>query len=104
MRTGGSKVRLSVGSSVFLAGFGLSLLLLMLEYLTASEFPGWFILIPTNPTTLLAALVGHKAELIVGSRWSDQAFFGTLAVGSALWWYMVGALVALVRRRRMHQR
>jgi hypothetical protein len=98
-----SKVRLSLRSSVFLAGFGLSLLLLMLEYVTAGGFPGWFVLVPTNPTTLLAALVGHKAELIVGSRWSDQAFFGTLAVESALWWYMVGALAAVVRRRRAHR-
>jgi hypothetical protein len=75
----------------------------MLEYLTAGEFPGWFVLIPTNPTTLLAALVGHKAELIVGSRWSDQAFFGTLAVESACWWYVVGALVVVIRRRRAHR-
>ncbi|MEX0880473.1 MAG: hypothetical protein WD451_12205 [Thermoanaerobaculia bacterium] len=98
-----SKVRLSVGSSVFLAGFGLSFLLLVLEYLTAGEFPGWFILIPTNPSTLLAALVGHQVEAVVGSRWSDEAFFGTLVVESALWWYMVGALVAVVRRRRAHR-
>jgi hypothetical protein len=94
-----SRVQHSLRSRVFFAGFGLSFLLLILEYLTAGEFPGWFILVPSNPTTLLAALFGHKLEPIVGSRWSDEAFFGTLVVESALWWFVVGALVAAGRRR-----
>jgi hypothetical protein len=76
----------------------------MIEYLTAGGFPGWFILIPSNPTTLVGALVGHKVEVAVGARWSDEAFFGTLAMESALWWWAVGALVVVVRRRRAHQR
>ena len=94
----------SASSRVFLAGFGLSLLLLIIEYLTAGGFPGWFILVPSNPTTLLGAFVGHKVEAAVGARWSDEAFFATLVVESALWWYMVGVLVVVVRRRRAHQR
>ena len=98
----GSSRRSSEGSRVFLAGFGLSLLILMLEYLTAGSFPGWFILVPSNPTTLLAALVGHRIEAAVGARWSDEAFFATLAAESAGWWYGVGAIVGAVRRRRAH--
>jgi hypothetical protein len=94
----------STSSRVFLAGFGLSLLLLVIEYLTAGEFPGWLILIPSNPTTLLGALVGHKVEMAVGARWSAEAFFATLFVESALWWGAVGALVVMVRRRRAHER
>ncbi len=94
-----SRVQHSLRSRVFFAGFGLSFLLLILEYLTAGGFPGWFILVPSNPTTLLAALVGHKLEPIVGSRWSDEVFFGTLVVESTLWWFVVGALVAAGRRR-----
>ena len=88
------------GSRIFLAGFGLSLLLLMIEYLTGGRFPGWFVLVPSNPTTLLGALVGHQVEAAVGARWSDEAFFATLGVESALWWYAVGVLVVVVRRRR----
>lgn len=94
-----SKVQHSLRSRIFFAGFGLSFLLLILEYLTAGGFPGWFILVPSNPTTLLAALAGHKLESIVGSQWSDEAFFGTLVVESAFWWSVVGALVAAGRRR-----
>jgi hypothetical protein len=93
----------SAGARVFLAGFGPSLLLLMIEYLTAGGFPGWFILVPSNPTTLLGALVGHRVEAAVGPRWSDEAFFATLGVDSALWWYGVGVLVAVARRRRAQQ-
>jgi hypothetical protein len=77
----------------------MSLLLLMIEFLTAGEFPGWFILVPSNPTTLLAALVGHKLEIAVGARWSDEAYFATLVAESAVWWLAVGALVVVVRRR-----
>ena len=77
----------------------MSLLILMIEYLTAGGFPGWLILVPSNPTTLLAALVGHRVESAVGSQWADEAYFVTLAVGSALWWLGVGAVVAVVRRR-----
>lgn len=88
------------GLTVFLAGFGGSLLLLTLEYLTAGDAPGWFILVPTNPTTLLAALVAHRVEPMFGSRWSDETFFGTLLAESALWWWTVGAVVDTIRRRR----
>ena len=102
-RPGESRKWSSAGSRVFFAGFGVSLLLLMIEYLTAGGFPGWFLLVPSNPTTLLGALVGHQMEAIVGARWSDEAFFVTLAVESALWWYAVGVLVAVVRRRRAHR-
>ena len=87
-------------SRVFLVGFGLSLLLLIAEYLTGGRFPGWFVLVPSNPTTLLGALVGHQAEAAVGPGWADEAFFSTLVVESALWWYAVGVLVEAVRRRR----
>ena len=86
------------GARVFGAGFGLSLLILMIEYLTAGEFPGWLILVPSNPTTLLAALAGHRVEAAVGAQWADEAYFVTLGVESALWWFVVGALVAAVRR------
>ncbi len=92
--------RFSECSKIFLAGFGPSFLLLVLEYLTAGDFPGWFLLVPTNPAILLAALVAHRVEPLVGSRWSDEAFFGTLAIESVLWWYFLGVLVAVLRRRR----
>ena len=82
---------------VFGAGFGVSLLLLMIEYLTAGAFPAWLILVPSNPTTLLAALAGHRVEAT--ARWADEAYFITLGVGSTLWWFVVGTLVAAVRRR-----
>ena len=88
-----------LGARVFGAGFGLSLLILMIEYVTAGGFPGWLILVPSNPTTLLAALAGHRVEAAVGARWADEAYFVTLGVESALWWFVVGALVAAVRRR-----
>jgi hypothetical protein len=88
---------------VFWAGFGLSLLLLTVEYLTAGAFPGWLILVPSNPTTLLAALVGHGVETTVGVQWADEAFFATLAVESALWWYAVGVIFAAVRRRHFRR-
>lgn len=87
------------GARTFAAGFGLSLLVLMIEYLTAGGFPGWFILVPSNPTTLLAALAAHRVEAAVRAQWADEAYFVTLAAGSALWWLGVGALVAVVRRR-----
>ncbi len=76
----------------------MSLLILMIEYLTAGGFPGWLILVPSNPTTLLAALAGHRVEAAVRAQWADEAYFVTLAVGSALWWLGVGAVVAVVRR------
>lgn len=87
-------------SKVFLLGFGLSLLLLTLEYLTGGRFSGWFVLVPSNPTIVLGALVGHQVEGVVGARWADEAFFATLAVESALWWYAVGIVVDAVRRHR----
>jgi hypothetical protein len=92
--------RRSTSSRIFFAGFGLTFLLLVVEYLTAGEFPGWFLLVPTNPAILLAALVAHEAESLVGPRWADEAFFGTLIIESTLWWYILGALVVAVRRRR----
>ncbi len=95
-----SRVSFFSASRIFLVGFGLSLLLLIAEYLTGGRFPGWFVLVPSNPTTLLGALVGHEAEAAVGARWADEAFFSTLVVESALWWYAVGVLVEAVRRRR----
>jgi len=99
-KTGELNPRRSTSSRIFFAGFGLSFLLLVIEYLTAGEFPGWFLLVPSNPTILLAALVAHQVESLVGSRSSDEAFFGTLVVESALWWYILGALVAVLRRHR----
>ena len=87
------------GAGVFAAGVGSSLLILTIEYLTAGGFPGWLILVPSNPTILLAALVGHRVEAAVRGQWADEAYFVTLAVGSALWWLGIGALVAAVRRR-----
>jgi len=86
--------------NVFLAGFGTSLVLLVLEYLTMGEFSGWLILVPTNPTIFLAALVGHQAEDLVGPRWADEAFFGTIALESALWWYGIGTLAVAWRHRQ----
>ena len=85
---------------VFHFGFGLSFLLLVAEYLTAGEFSGWFALVATNPAILAAALIGHKLEDLVASRWADEAFFGTLVVETALWWWVCAALLARIRGRR----
>jgi hypothetical protein len=85
---------------VFLFGFGLSFLLLVAEYLTAGKFSGWFVLVPTNPAILAAALIGHELEDLVTSRWADEAFFGTLVVETALWWWVCDALLARIRSRR----
>lgn len=97
---GQPRVSSSSASRIFVIGFGLSLLLLLTEYLTGGRFPGWFVLVPSNPTTLLGALVGHQVEAAVGARWADEAFFATLGVESALWWYAVGVLAVVARRRR----
>lgn len=97
---GRTRVSFFSASKIFLVGFGLSLLLLTLEYLTGGRFPGWFVLVPSNPTIVLGALVGHQVEGVVGARWADEAFFATLALESALWWYAVGIIVDAVRRRR----
>ncbi len=95
--------KLSLRSKVFRAGFGLSLPLLILEYLTGGRFPGWLILVPSNPTTLAAALVARSLESVPGPRWSDEAFFGTFILESAFWWYLVGGAVDVIRRRRSHR-
>ncbi len=97
---GRSRVSFFSASKIFLVGLGLSLLLLTFEYLTGGRFPGWLVLVPSNPTTVLGALVGHQVEAAVGARWADEAFFATLGVESALWWYAVGIIVDAVRRRR----
>ena len=97
---GQSRVSFFSAPKIFLVGFGLSLLLLTFEYQTGGRFPGWFVLVPSNPTIVLGALVGHQVEGVVGARWADEAFFATLAVESALWWYAVGIIVDVVRRRR----
>jgi hypothetical protein len=87
---------------VFLVGFGLSLSLLVLEYLSGGRLPGWLILIPTNPTTLPAAFLARKAESLLGPRWSAEGFFGTFILESAFWWYLVADVVDAIRRRRAH--
>jgi hypothetical protein len=84
-------------------GFGLSGLLLTIEYLTAGRFPGWILLVPTNPTILVAALVGHRVEELVGARWADEAYFCTLGLDSAVWWYLVGVFAIRLRRLRHRQ-
>jgi hypothetical protein len=96
----GHGARRLLAGNVFLAGFGTSLLLLVLEYLTVGEFFGWLILVPTNPTIFLGAVVGHQAERLVGPRWADEAFFGTIALESALWWYGICLLVVAWRDRQ----
>jgi hypothetical protein len=92
--------RLSLRWKVFLSGFGLSVPLLVLEYLSEGQFLGWLILLPTNPTTLAAAVIARNAESLSGPRWSSEAFFGTFLLESAFWWYLVAGVIDGIRRHR----
>jgi len=92
--------RLSLRWRVFLFGFGLSVPLLVLEYLSDGQFLGWLILLPTNPTTLAAAVIARNAESLSGPRWSSEAFFGTFILESAFWWYLVAGVIDAIRRHR----
>ncbi|MGE5275450.1 MAG: hypothetical protein ACM3SU_00505 [Acidobacteriota bacterium] len=85
---------------VFLWGFGLSVPLLILEYVSDGQLPGWLILLPTNPTTLAAAVIARDAESLSGPRWSSEAFFGTFILESAFWWYLVAGVTDVIRRHR----
>jgi len=91
---------LSLRWKVFLLGFGLSAPLLVLEYLSDGQFLGWLVLLPTNPTTLAAAVIARNAESLSGPRWSSEAFFGTFILESAFWWYVVAGVADVIRRHR----